>query len=69
MHILRNIPKSTLGYFCGEALISINEMKLHISEFVVCATEENETIFADRKSGRNNDSKRCLYLLNALKRL
>ena len=40
MHILRNIPQSTLGYFCGESLISINERELHRAELVEIAKKE-----------------------------
>ena len=32
MHILRNIQPSTLGYFCGEALVSITEPEVHRAE-------------------------------------
>ena len=40
MHILRNIPQSTLGYFCGESLISINENEIHKAELVEIAKRE-----------------------------
>ena len=40
MHILRNIPQSTLGYFCGESLISINENEISRAELVEIAKRE-----------------------------
>lgn len=40
MHILRNIPQSTLGYFRGECFISINEREIHRSELVEITKQE-----------------------------
>ena len=40
MHILKNIPPSTLGYFCGESLVSINELELDRAELDSIALEE-----------------------------
>ena len=40
MHILRNIPQSTLGYFRGESLISINELEIDRAEMDHIAIQE-----------------------------
>ena len=40
MHILRNIPTSTLGYFQGELLISINKLEIERVELDTIAIQE-----------------------------
>ena len=40
MHILQNIPQSTLGYFRGESLISINELEIDRAEMDHIAIQE-----------------------------
>ena len=51
--ILLNIPPSTLGYFKGECLVSIDQSPMTRSELLNLATKE--TYFEDKKTLSNKD--------------
>ena len=50
MHILRNIPQSTLGYFRGELLVSINKLEIDRAEMDHIAIHE---MYDYQRNGNN----------------